>query len=170
MLDHAVSYRKTAIQFGITKWSPRLAEKGFNSFLQKLQDDNFHVRPEWHMNAPSVVHAVPTVSDTLVAELEAGRIHSVAAPVKITENGRGIELHDGTVIDDIDALIWCTGYKMNFDIVGKYDPTLVNHENDTDTQTIATPHQDPSQPIPRLYRNIFSLQHPSSLAFIGTLA
>lgn len=66
---------------------------------------------------------------------------------------RSVSLRDGRVLDDLDAIIFCTGYHMDIPFLGDYNPYSV------------------AGAPPALYRNIFPL-HPDhsirgSLAFIG---
>ncbi|KAK5061309.1 hypothetical protein LTR84_007851 [Exophiala bonariae] len=166
ILDQGVTYRMTKIQFSMAKWAPSFAENISNKYVKKRQDEAFEIKPEWKLDSPSMIHALPIVSDSLIAELHSGRIESVAGLRKV--NGeRQLELEDNSVID-VDVIVWCTGYSWRYDFLGEYDPTLESHEGHIPTITgKAGPHQ---RAIPRLYRNVFSMDLPESLAFAGLAA
>ncbi|KAL2419358.1 Monooxygenase aurF [Exophiala dermatitidis] len=168
VLDHTMTYRKTMIQLQMAKWAPGLAEKVSNAFVKGLQDKVFRIRDEWKLSpAPSIAHHIPTISDNLVEELEKGHIDSTVGPSKVT-GPSNVELEDGEQIE-VDSIIWCTGYKVDFSLVGEFDPTL---HSDAHYNVVHDGGRTEKHPlsIPRLYRNIFSLQHPDSLAFAGTAA
>ncbi|KAF9776439.1 hypothetical protein IL306_005374 [Fusarium sp. DS 682] len=85
-----------------------------------------------------------------------GVIVRVAGPKKI-------ELTDGTCLD-VDTIIWCTGYKADFSLL---DPSVDPTRNTTPKWAEAIGSR--GKPLPRLYQNVFSLDYPDSLAFMGNL-
>lgn len=134
-----------------------------NKFAKRLQDKAFSVRPEWGFSpAPSLKHSIPVISDNLVDALESGAIQSVAGLSKVI-GANEVELSDGTRLT-IDSIIFCTGYHPNYSIVEGFDPT-----EKTSVNWANAPGSN-GKPLPRLYRNIFSLEHPESLAFMGAVA
>lgn len=134
-----------------------------NKFAKRLQDKSFNLRPEWGFSpAPSLKHAIPVISDNLVDALESGAIRSVTGLREVTGAGE-VELLDGTRLN-IDCIIFCTGYRPNYSIVEGFDPTTK-----TTTNWANAPGSN-GKPLARLYRNIFSLEHPESLAFMGGVA
>ncbi|KAK5730031.1 hypothetical protein LTR17_011434 [Elasticomyces elasticus] len=132
-LDHGASYRTFAIRDVLETLFPRLAVK----FI-----DNWN----------------PTVSDTLYPALRSGQIISTHAPKRVA-GPRSIEMEDGTMLDEVDSVIFCTGYRLDLGYLGRYDPTLMS------AQGVEPPRYDYN--APRLYQNILSHEHPESLAFIG---
>ncbi|KIW29533.1 uncharacterized protein PV07_05346 [Cladophialophora immunda] len=179
-LDHFLTYRKTKMSMTMQRYLPRQWEAVSNKMLGKMQNASFQLRPEWHINpAPSIVHNVPTVTDTLIPALEKGEIESVEMAKEITGDFT-VELADGKVVE-VDTIIWCTGYHVDYSIVGDFDPTLETCHTDVSDEALKTvppqPAKDPaSKPkhfvprVPRLYQNLLSLTHPDSLAFLGTAA
>ncbi|KAG9777500.1 hypothetical protein KCU88_g4528, partial [Aureobasidium melanogenum] len=163
-----LSHRQGSIVLQMAKWAPGLAEKVSNAFVKGLQDKVFRIRDEWKLSpAPSIAHHIPTISDNLVEELEKGHIDSTVGPSKVT-GPSNVELEDGEQVE-VDSIIWCTGYKVDFSLVGEFDPTL---HSDAHYNVVHDGGRTEKHPLslPRLYRNIFSLQHPDSLAFAGTAA
>ena len=143
---------------------PRVYDFMFNTMLKKLQDGAFHIRPEWKLSpAPSIKHQVPIISDNLVDLLESGAVESVDG-VKRVVGPNEIELFDGTRLE-VDSIIWCTGYKTDFSLLERsVDPT----RHTTPKWDIAVGSR--GKPLSRLYQNVFSLDHPDSLAFMGCVA
>lgn len=119
------------------------------------------IEPEWGLDpAPSVKVTNPVISDTIIDRLRAGEVRSVRG-VKQIIGGREVELDDGEIVE-VDAIICCTGYRYGFDILDpKVDPSA-----DQSQDWIDAPGSK-GRLLPRLYQNVFSLQHPTSLAFLG---
>jgi len=157
------------IQYTLMKHVPRLADAVGDKFIKSAQDQSFDIRPEWKLSpAPPLIHHVPVVSETLIPALQAGDIKSVAAPAKVL-NASTIELGDGSRVD-VDTIIWCTGYHTDFSVLGPFDPTLHSPPTKQAGSLDAKLPQERQPTIPRLYRNIFSLDYPESLAIVGAAA
>ncbi|EXJ69915.1 uncharacterized protein A1O5_06988 [Cladophialophora psammophila CBS 110553] len=162
------------------RYLPQPWEAMSNNMLAKIQNTSFKLKPEWRINpAPSLVHNVPTVTDTLIPGLEKGEIQSVEIAERITGEF-AVELANGKVVE-VDTIIWCTGYHVDYSVVGDFDPTLETCHTGVSEgalEVMSTPPiKDPASklkqfepPIPRLYQNLLSLSHPDSLAFLGTAA
>ncbi|KAM0271311.1 hypothetical protein ACHAPA_002918 [Fusarium lateritium] len=162
--DHTITARTMAMLGFFEATFPRLYEIVFNAICKKMQDNAFKMRPEWKLSpAPSVLHSLPVISDTLVGRLESGDVTSVAGLKRVT-GPREIELTDGTRLD-ADAIIWCTGYKADFSLL---DPSVDPTRNTTPKWAAAEGSR--GKPLPRLYQNVFSLDYPDSLAFMGNIA
>lgn len=163
-VDHSLTARKVALMGFLEIHLPRVSDFLINTMVKKLQDAAFDMRPEWRLSpAPPIKHAVPVVSDNLVAHLAAGDVTSVGGVSRVT-GPRTLELDDGTTLE-VDAVIWCTGYKTDYNLLDRaVDPT--RHAS---PRWEAAPGSR-GKPLPRLYRNVFSLDHPRSLAFMGGVA
>ena len=158
-LDHGATYRTFAIRDVLETLFPKLAVRFIDNWVANVQNKHFTLDPSWRINTPtpSLSKQNPTVSDTLYPALQKGDVISTHGP-KAFVGPRSIELDDGQVLEDIDTVIFCTGYRIDLRYLGKYDPTNMTPES-------LTPRYD--YEAPRLYRNIFSHEHPDSLAFIG---
>lgn len=163
-IDHTMTARKAAIIGFLELSFPSVAGFLFDTMVKKLQDKAFDIPPEWKLSpAPPIKHAVPIISDNLVRLLNLGDILS-ADGVKRVVGPKQVELDDGTVLE-ADVIIWCTGYKTNFDLLDRsVDPT--RHT----TPAWETAIGSRGKPLPRLYQNVFSLDHPDTLAFMGCVA
>lgn len=153
--------RKSAIIGFLEMRLPRFAQFLFDTMIKKMQDKAFTIRPEWKLSpAPSSKHGVPIVSDNLIPLLSAGKIRSVAG-LKRATGPRSLELEDGTILQ-ADVVVYATGYRTEFSVLdGTVDPT--RHT----TPAWANAPGSRGKPLPRLYQNVFSLDHPDSLAFMG---
>lgn len=103
--------------------------------------------------APSVATTNPLIADELYPHFASGFCKPVAAIARIT-GPKTIELADGTVLEDIDAIVHCTGYVQSTPAV----------------ETEYNPYPVPGAPS-TLYRGTFST-HPDpavrdSLVFLG---
>ncbi|EPE02419.1 dimethylaniline monooxygenase 2 [Ophiostoma piceae UAMH 11346] len=134
------------VQSYFERFVPRVSGKILNRVAAKMQDTAFpavHAPPKWRIwLASSRDKFFPTVSDSLVPALESGDIKSVPGL-------NGVTRPCSVALDDIDVVIFYTGYK------NKLGMSLL----DQDTR---------GKPFPRLYHQIFSLDLPDPLAFMGT--
>ena len=127
-----------------------------DSILVNMSKKAFPTQPkEWNLlPAPSLAVSTPMVGDEIYPLMQSGFATPVQAIQRIT-GPKQVTLTDGKVLDDIDTIIYCTGY--DFDV-----PQFVPQEY----------HPYPVRgKEPYLYRNIFPL-HPdsavqNSLAFLG---
>jgi dimethylaniline monooxygenase (N-oxide forming) len=162
-LDHTLTYRSTRIGDIIANYFPNYAGKLMVKTLEKLQNTVFQIRVEWDLTpVPSLQHALPIITDDLVAELEARRAISVPKIKQVTGKG-AVQLEDDITLDKIDAIVFCTGYhKTDWALVGdELDPT--RHT----TPRWGSARGSSDRRLPRLYQNMFSLDRPHSLAYIG---
>ena len=137
---------------------PAMWNKLADSILVKMSKKAYPLqleRKEWNMlPAPSVAVATPIVADELYPLMKSGFATPVAAVRRIT-GPKQVTLTDGRVLDDIDSIVYCTGY--DFDV-----PQFIPKEF----------HPYPVKgKSPYLYRNVFPLHQKSairnSLAFLG---
>ncbi|KAJ8108380.1 hypothetical protein OPT61_g8212 [Boeremia exigua] len=158
-VDHALSLRLFTIQTWMTKYFPVFSAKMFDNFVKSLQDKSFKLSPEWGFEPPQ---ATPIVSDYLVDYLEAGLIESVKGVKRIVGASQA-ELDDGKMVE-VDVLIWCTGYKADFSMLEpRFDPT------NRPAPAWSSASGSNGKPLARLYHNVFSLEKPDSLAFLGNV-
>lgn len=109
----------------------------------------FDVNPFYSGNISGMI-----VNDELVQLLREGRIKSTHGVRRIC-GPRSLEMDDGTRLEDVDAIIACTGYGTSFGISSS---VLSYSQTSPD-----------SAPLPNLYRNIFPIEHADSIAFVSYL-
>lgn len=131
----------------------------FDKFVKSLQDKSFKIRPEWGFEPPQWT---PIVSNYLVDYLEHGKIESVRGIKRVLDASR-VELDDGNILE-ADVLIWCTGYKADFSMLEPhFDPTK------EPSSAWSSASGSNGKPLLNLYHNVFSLEKPDSLTFLGNV-
>ncbi|KAB5536172.1 flavin monooxygenase-like protein [Coniochaeta sp. 2T2.1] len=163
-VDHVRTYRKYVILNLLSRYAPSLWEKTMNSVITGLVNKTFNLKPEWGFQpAPSITNQRPLVNDDLIPCLEDGSITSTTGIKRVIDD-KTVETTDGKQYE-VDALLFCTGFTVDYKAVGPdADPT-----RDTTAAWERNPNYT-GRSLPRLYQNIFSLEHPHSLAFIGHLS
>lgn len=147
----------------MSHYTPGLWSRTMNSVIGKLQHQVFNLRPEWRFEpAPSIVNQRPLVSDDLVSCLTEGTVISTHGVERVVDAST-VETSDGQRYQ-VDAILFCTGFSVDFSIVGDADPTRET------TKEWEKASGSNGRSLPRLYQNIFSLDHPDSLAFMGNLS
>ena len=74
-------------------------------------------------------------------------IHEFLSPASAP---RAVRLKDGSILTDIDAVLFCTGYFYSFPFLWNLEPNLIGN----------------GERVQNLYRHIFYIPHPT-LAFVG---
>lgn len=161
--DHMATRRLAKIVSTMNKYFPRLASYLGSVGLGMKMKYGMKVKPEWNLlPAHPISNVSPVMNDHLVPLLHQGRIKSVPGISSVSSDGHTLTFSDGTTIPNVDAIIFCTGYEFDYSwLSDAANPTLHptpewdNHPNSN------------SMPYATLYRGIFSLDHPDTLAFIG---
>jgi dimethylaniline monooxygenase (N-oxide forming) len=108
--------------------------------------------PEWRiLPAPPVALSLPGASNSLIPLLREGKITSLHGIKRFT-GPRSIEFDDGTVLDDVEAVICATGYTANLEVA----PFL--------ERTRPSDYEGPE--LVRLWMNIFPPQYADSMALL----
>ncbi|CAM1508216.1 Fc.00g050640.m01.CDS01 [Cosmosporella sp. VM-42] len=170
--DHTMTRRVGTIVRAIGSFWPRgcaaLMSKGLTSMRTKafpwLNDHPSFLAPR---SPDSVLHRIPFFSDDLAQNLRDGRIQAVTGIQEIT-GPKSVTLTDGSILDDIDTIIFCSGYHYDFSMVrGAGDPTDAALAPDKHERIRAARYNNPEDNFPRLYRGFISEQYPESLAILG---
>ncbi|KAJ0302779.1 hypothetical protein COL5a_004600 [Colletotrichum fioriniae] len=163
-VDHVRTYRKYVILNLMNRYTPGLWEKTMNSVISKLEHEIFDLKPEWGFDpAPSITNQRPLVNDELIPCLENGSIISTPGIARVIDD-KTVETTDGKRYE-VDAILLCTGFTVDYSVVGPHADPCRATTTDWEKSDGYT-----GRPLPRLYQNIFSLDHPRSLAFIGHLS
>lgn len=105
--------------------------------------------------APSIAVCPPLVADELYELMKSGFCEPVSEVTRIS-GPRAVELETGRLLEDIDAIVYCTGYHQLIPV--DMEPQELN------------PYPYPASP-PQLYRHLFSLSPDpairNSIAFLG---
>ncbi|KAF9880506.1 dimethylaniline monooxygenase 2 [Colletotrichum karsti] len=96
--------------------------------------------------------------DSVLHLLREGKVTSLHGIKRFT-GPKSIEFEDGTILDDVDSVICCTGYKGDFDLV----PFIETSKPETDGKG----HPYGGAPMHRLYMNMFPPAHADSIAILA---
>lgn len=162
--DSSGSLVVTFFMAWMIRYLPRLFNWMIDKALRKMSMRAFPTVPEeWGLlPAPSLAIATPLMADTLWPYLRSEFAQPVPEICGIV-GSHSVELENGRILEDIDSIIYCTGY--HFDMPDGLIPKTSATED-----LHPYPGNSLGQP-PNLYRNIFPLHRdPSicnSLAFLG---
>ncbi|KAF3918752.1 hypothetical protein ABW21_db0200991 [Orbilia brochopaga] len=164
--DHKISRRIANFSVRFYTTFPRIAGRASQlgvEYAMKSAIGSKNIRKEWRLlPAPPIGNSPPTVNDYLVDYLKSDKIKSVHGIKRYLPDGTSIEMLDGEILTDIDAVIYCTGYRYDFSYLGKdADPTA-----EQTPEWNALPHAKVT-PYARLYWGIWPEKFTESLAFIG---
>jgi dimethylaniline monooxygenase (N-oxide forming) len=121
---------------------------------------------------PAIQHRLPVFPDKAFAEsLANGSVKTVTSISGIT-GPKSVALADGTVLQDIDAIIVCTGYHYDSSVLDGTpgDPLDPQLAPDGYKAIRATKYHSAQDPFPRLYLGLLSPIYPESLAVLGQTA
>ena len=172
-IDANLTRRFSIIGSWIQTISPTLFELMMKFFVGKFQQTKWPqltAHPAFGPSRilPPVNSTVPCVSDELAKNLVEGAVESVQA-IDYISGPRSVTLKDGKVLDDVDAIICCTGTTFDFPsfLPRECDPTNPELAPDNFSALRASKFYREDTVMCRAYRNFLSLQHPHSLAFLG---
>lgn len=184
-IDRKVTRRAVGIMQRVVELFPGLVGTIGDYFAdRKIRSENPLMKDEWKLlPAPPLLNSPAMISDTIIEHLLSGRVTSMPGikrfilsdddpKVALTPldsspppSSGSIEFNDGTILHNIDAVIFATGYYFDYSILSpSADPT--------DPEQFPHPEWTASQHVngldyPRLYQGLLSTVHPDSLAFIG---
>lgn len=160
--DHIISLRLVTIAGIFNKFFPTLSQQVAVFGMKKIQDKTWKIKPEWNLSPiPLPIRGGATVNEDLIPYLHAGKVELLSGLKRV--NGSTLEFYDGSNIENVDAIIFCTGFSANYAIIGSGADPCRNTRKDWATLKGAN-----GRPLPRLYQGIFSLDYPDSLAILGT--
>lgn len=151
--DLLITWRRRQIGLMLQKYFPRfykwITDTGVNFFMRRTWGK---LDPAWRiLPLPSIILTLPSASNSIVSLLREGKITSLHGIKRFT-GPKSIEFDDGTILEDIDAVICATGYSADFDV---------------------TPFLETSRPanyegpdLVRLWMNIFPPKYADSMAML----
>ncbi|KAH8892961.1 flavin-containing monooxygenase 9 [Thozetella sp. PMI_491] len=153
-LDLQVTWRRRQVGLfmqshfpGMMKWAADLA----SAYL--MHETWGKLDPAWRFKPfPSIVfNPTAAMSDILIPALRKGKVISMHGIKRFT-GPRSIEFQDGTILEDIDAVICATGYEADFSVA----PFL---------KTSRPPNYNGPE-IARLWKNMFHPQYATSMCLL----
>ncbi|KAB5542799.1 flavin-containing monooxygenase 9 [Coniochaeta sp. 2T2.1] len=153
----AITWRRRQISQILSKHFPgltrRLADVAVKYLVRSLGFGKLD--SAWRLGPyPNITLSLPGVWEHVIPLLRDGTVTSMYG-VKRFVGPKSVEFDDGTVLDDVDALILCTGYSADWSIA----PFV-------ETSTPDTPgYRGPA--MYRLYMNMFPPRHADSCALLN---
>ncbi|KAF4463612.1 flavin-containing monooxygenase [Fusarium albosuccineum] len=154
--DLMISWRRRNISQWIARNLPPLHRNMANwgAALLSSQSADMKVDPEWRLKPfPTVTLRLPGLIEDLLPHLQDGTLTSLHG-IKSFPGGRSIEFDDGTVLDDIDSVIFTTGYHADFSVAPFVETSRPQH------------HLYEGPPMHRLYMNVFPPKYADSCAML----
>ncbi|QDS68781.1 hypothetical protein FKW77_005654 [Venturia effusa] len=156
--DQAQTLNLTFAIVFMSTWVPTLMNMMFDIILRSMSAKAYpNIPASWGFSpAPSTLVTNPLIADVIYPFLESGFAEPVPQICKIV-GPKAVELSNGRVLEDVDAIIYCTGYDFAVPMLSKeFDPYPIVGD------------------VPNLYRGMIPL-HPDpsvrdSLAFLGHAA
>ena len=154
--DKFANWKMTRWGFVVAKHFPAVHRWVFDKFFSWIVKKSWGtLDPQWRLDrTPFYATTISgmVVNDDLIPALLAGRVTSTVG-VKQVLGPRSVELDDGTILQDVDAIIACTGYRNTLRVL---DGII----------TYSKPR--PELPfIPDLYHGIFALGFEDSIACLN---
>ena len=147
----------------INQYLPWLSSKLSSWALERqMKKANPTMQSSWKLlPAPPIAVTPPVMNDHIMARLADGSVISKPG-LKRFIAPFSVEFTDQTTLDNIDAVVFATGYQSDYSILApEADPTAF-----PTPEWNKSPHHNGLK-YPRLYQGLFSLAYPTSLAFIG---
>ncbi|KAI0601207.1 flavin-containing monooxygenase 9 [Biscogniauxia sp. FL1348] len=108
--------------------------------------------PTWRLIPfPSLVFSLPSIGNSIIPSLQDGTLKSMYG-LKRFVGPNSVEFDDGTVLDDVDAVICATGYSGNFSVA----PFLET----------SRPENYGGPQLMRLWKNMFPPQYADSMCLL----
>lgn len=154
--DTQVTWRRRQMSQLLQRRFPALAKVLTDTFLTFFAKVMFpNLRPEWRMlPIPSILLRLPGSFENIFPFLEDGSLQSVHG-LKRFLGPKRVELLDGTVLDDIDAVVLCTGYRADWKVAEGFMET-----------SSPRAHGFAGDPIYRLWMNLFPPRYADSCALL----
>lgn len=159
--DTQITWRRRQIAQALQRHFPRLARVVADLLTNLLAGIMFPgLRPEWRLTpVPSVTLKLPGSFEGVVPCLEDGSARSVHGLRRFL-GPRKVELDDGTVLDDVDAVLLCTGYRSDWALAESFVETSVPTACGYDKAPGG------GEPMYRLWMNIFPPRYADSCALL----
>ncbi|KAI5461572.1 dimethylaniline monooxygenase 2 [Mariannaea sp. PMI_226] len=157
--DLLVNYSRRQIGYLMQNWFPDMSAKLSKMGTTFLMKKYGELDPAWRLleDAPPLSLSLTACMDVMIDLLREGKITSLHA-IDSFLGGKKIRFTDGTILDDIDAVVFCTGYRADFSII-----PFVEHSS---PKSDANGNAYGGLPIPRLYMNIFPPKYADSMAIL----
>ncbi|CAK7218438.1 hypothetical protein SBRCBS47491_003509 [Sporothrix bragantina] len=157
--DLLVNYSRRRLSYLLQQYFPGLALKLSDLGLRHIMKQYGKLEPEWRIPADAVPIQLSLAQafDDILPCLRDGSVTSLPGVKRFT-GGKSVEFADGTVVEDVDVVICCTGYRADFSLT----PFVETSRPAADDAG----HPYGGAPIVRLYKNIFPPAYADSVAIL----
>ncbi|KAH8666569.1 flavin-containing monooxygenase 9 [Xylariales sp. PMI_506] len=153
-IELSVNYHTLRAMNNLEERLPSFSHWVQDYFIQDAMKKSWEIDPSWGLGpVPSLATTLPCVNEGLIPGLAGGSITSVRGLHRFV-GPKSVELDDGTVLENIDAVIFATGYSTTVALAPWVKRT--------------SPPGYRGRPMPRLYLQIFPPDHKDSIAFLST--
>jgi len=154
--DLGITWRRRQMSHLLQRYAPGLARALINFALprvvRRLWGDELD--PAWGLLPfPNISLVLPGSFENVIPLLRDGSVRSVPG-IRRFAGPRAVEFADGRVVDDVDAVVFCTGYAADFSVA----PFV--------RTSTPTAHGYRGAPIYRLYMNLFPAEHADSCVLL----
>ncbi|KAK1754238.1 flavin-containing monooxygenase 9 [Echria macrotheca] len=152
-----VTYRRRQYSQTLQKHFPRLHKRLADFAISHLARQMVGpLDPAWHLEPfPSLLVTLPGVFELVLPLLRDGTVTSLRGLTRFT-GPRSVEFADGTVLDNIDAVVLCTGYEADWAPVGAV----------VETDTVPPVKGYAGPPLRRLWMNLFPPAYADSCVML----
>lgn len=159
--DTQVTWRRRQISQALQRYAPQVARIFADLLTNLLARVMFpDLRPEWRLTPiPSITLKLPGSFENVIPLLADGKVRSVHGLRRFL-GPKEVELDDGTVLDDVDDVLLCTGYKTNWTVSESFLQTSVPKAYGYDKAPGG------GEPMYRLWMNIFPPRYADSCALL----
>lgn len=115
--DLGISWRRRQISFFLQRHFPGLSKSLADLAIGYIVKSTFgKLDPEWNLEPyPSIILNLPGSWEDVVPLLKSGAVKNMRG-IKQFTGPKTIEFTDGKILDDVDAVICCTGYKADWSV------------------------------------------------------
>lgn len=139
-------------------WLARIVADLLTSLVARIMFPD--LKPEWRLTPiPSITLRLPGSFENIIPLLRDGSVKSVHGLRRFL-GPKSVELDDGTILDDIDALLLCTGYKTDWSVAESLIPTSIPKACGYDKASGS------GESMYRLWMNLFPPQYAESCALL----
>lgn len=154
-VDLNITWRRRQVGFFLQRYLPTLhkflSDVGL-SLVARLT--NGPLDPAWRLQPyPSLTLKLTGIWESVMDGLRAGTVTSLHGIKRFT-GPKSVEMDDGTVLDDVDAVICCTGYQADWGIAPFVQTSMPSEYGYAGT------------PLYRLYMNLFPPEYADSCALL----
>lgn len=155
-VDLGITWRRRQIGAFLQRYVPWVAQKLGDLAISLLVHKQFgKLDPAWGLKPwPSPTMILPGSWEGVVEHFKDGSLESLPAVQRFT-GPKSIEFANGRILDDIGAVILCTGYQADWSATPFVETS------------IPTDHNYRGDPIRRLYMNLFPPAHADSCVVLS---